>query len=312
LLDLAGPTAIQHLPKPLYHRRVRPTQVKSNMIVRSRARKASMRALFDHLERSGEEAAVEPGISPDSLRMRRQAPPTVRVAVFVRQEDGNFQISTVNMGMNRGREILLYEVKDCAVYPALSASQPALLTLNDIPAEVLIFVNRPLESLNHLFFDELTAQAVRKECGLVTGISVDVEKRVLQSGFVSSMEGHLVDPCVGFEFSQVTHLDLMNVTRSVETISDHFFAVRHEYLAAVGGLSAVSTGQMPQLVHKLVTNANREGLRVIVTPFSVASFHQTRPNVPPDPVRLQNQGAVSLNPNLLAFEDLTQAVRGVF
>jgi hypothetical protein len=95
-------------------------------------------------------------------------------------------------------------------------------------------------------------------------------------------------------------------------ISDLFFAIRRENLLAVGGLSAVSTGQMLPLVHKLVAKVHRDGLRVIVTPFAVASFHRTRPVVPLDPVRSQTHSAVCLNPNLLAFDDLSQAVRGVF
>jgi hypothetical protein len=66
---------------------------------------------------------------------------------------------------------------------------------------------------------------------------------------------------------------------------------------------------MAQLVHKLVTNSKRRTLRVLVTPFAVATFHQARPDGPADPVRSQDQGGVSLNPNLLAFEDLGQAMR---
>lgn len=304
LLEESGPQAIQHLPKPLYHRRISQAQPQK--------RKASLRVLWDHVARTGKPIAVQPGLSPNSFRLKEEAPQTVKAAVFFRQEDGSFQISTVSLGTNRGREISLYQVKDCAVYPVFGNPQPALLTLSDISAEVLIFINRPLESLNHLFFEELTAQAIRPECGLVTGISVDVEKRVLHSGLLHSTGGHLVDPYAGFELSQLTHLDFLNVVRSVEMISDRFFAIRREHLSAVGGLSAVSAGQMQPLVHKLVTNANRHALRVIVTPFAIAGFHQTRPDVAVDPVRLQDHNSVALNPNLLAFEDLAKAMRGVF
>ncbi len=255
---------------------------------------------------------VEPGIAPDSFRLKQEAPQTASVAVFVLQEDGIFQIKTIGMCLNRGRQISLYQVKDCAIYPVNGASPSPLLSLNDISADVFIFINYPLESLNHLFFEELVAQALRRECGVVTGISVDVERRVLHSGLVYANGDRLVDPHAGFDFSEVAHLGLMNGVRSVEMISDLFFAIRREQLLAVGGLSAVSAGQTLPLVHRLVSNAHRDGLRVIVTPFAVASFHRTRPVVPPDPVRSQTHRGVCLNPNLLAFEDLTQAVRGVF
>jgi hypothetical protein len=306
LLDKVGPAAIQHVAKPLYHRRAAPAQA------RVRARKVSARALTDHVTRAGKTVVVEPSIAPDSFRLKQQAPQTASVAVFVLQEDGIFQIKTIGMCLNRGRQISLYQVKDCAIYPVNGASPSPLLSLNDISADVFIFINYPLESLNHLFFEELVAQALRRECGVVTGISVDVERRVLHSGLVYANGDRLVDPHAGFDFSEVAHLGLMNGVRSVEMISDLFFAIRREQLLAAGGLSAVSAGQTLPLVHKLVSNAHRDGLRVIVTPFAVASFHRTRPVVPPDPVRSQTHRGVCLNPNLLAFEDLTQAVRGVF
>jgi len=304
VLEQSGPKAIQHVPKPLYHRRIRQARAMPNLNARSSVQKSSVRALSDHLARTGKPAVVELGISPGSFRLKQSAPPAAKVAVFVLHEDGVFQLTTIRMHANRGREIAIYQVQDCAVYSVDNVSPSPLLTLTDISAEVLIFINRPLESLNHLFFEELAAQALRDECGLVTGISVDGEGRVLHSGFVDSTDGRLVDPFAGLEFSQVTHLELLNVARSVETISDRFFAIRREHLSAVGGLPSVAAGQMPQLVHKLVTNANRCGLRVIVTPFAVASFHHSLPDTPVVPVPLQNHTSISLNPNLPAFEDL--------
>jgi hypothetical protein len=306
LLEHAGPGAIQHVAKPLYHRRMTPDPG------RIPVRKASAGALVDHAARTGKRVDVEPGLSPDSFRLKQEAPQKASAAVFVLEEDGIFQIKTIRMCFNRGREISLYQVKECAIYPVDSTSPSPLLSLTDISAEVFIFINGPLESLNHLFFEELVAQALRPECGVVTGISVDGERRVLHSGLVYSKGDCLVDPYAGFDFSQVAHLGPMNAVRSVEMISDLFFAIRREYLLAVGGLSAISAGQMLPLVHKLVGNAHRDGLRIIVTPFAVASFQRTRPVVPVDPVRAQTDNGVCLNPNLLAFEDLSQAVRGVF
>jgi hypothetical protein len=312
LLEKMGPHGIHHLPKPLYHRRVGQAPAAPSRNSQFAARKASFRALADHVARVGKSAVVEAGISPDSLRLRQEAPQSAKVAVFVLREDGSFQIATTRMGMNRSREISLFEVRDFAIYPCDGSSQSALSTLTDISAEVLIFINRPLESLNHLFFEELTTQALREECGLVTGISVNVEKRVLHSGFLHATDGRLVDPYAGAEFSQVTQLGFLNLIRSVEMISEHFFAIRREHLAAVGGLSAVSAAQMRQLVHKLVAHAKQQGLRVIVTPFAIAGFQQIRPEAPVDPVRAREHGGVALNPNLLAFADLAQAVRGAW
>jgi hypothetical protein len=312
LLEQVGPTAIQHVPKPLYHRRIRQGQPGSGIKPKPLVRKISGGVLSDHVARSGVRAVVEAGISPGTFRLKQAAPVTARVAVFVLQQDGGFQVAAIGLGATHGREISTYQIKDCIVLRLNGIAPPALLTLSEISEEVFIFINRPLESLNHSFFEELAAQALREECGLVTGISVDMQGRVLHSGFVYSIPDRLVDPFVGFEFSHAAHLEHLNVTRSVEMISDPFFAIRREHLAAVGGLSAVSAGQMPQLVHKLVTNAIGRGLRIIVTPFAIARFHQTDPNVPVDPARLRSENGIGLNPNLLEFNDLARAMRGVF
>jgi len=97
----------------------------------------------------------------------------------------------------------------------------------------------------------------------------------------------------------------------VETISCDFFAIRREHLVAVGGLSSVSSGQMTRLVDKLVLNAKRNGLRVIVTPFAVAGFYPDPPSVPIEPPRLPEQRGISLDPNLLAFGDQTRVIGGI-
>jgi hypothetical protein len=196
-----------------------------------------------------------------------------RVAVFLRAADGAFQITTVRDIANRGRAVSIYQLIDCAVHCMGTSSNEAvsldadsaLFALSQIPAEVLVFINRPLESLNHAFFEELAAKALREECGLVTGISVDVDGHVLHSGFARS----------------------------------DFFAIRREHLIAVGGLSSVSAAQMPRLVRKLVMNAKLRGLRVIVTPFAIASFHHNFPDV-----------SMDLSSDPLAFDDLVQAARG--
>jgi len=67
---------------------------------------------------------------------------------------------------------------------------------------------------------------------------------------------------------------------------------------------------MPELVHKLVLNSNQRGLRVLVTPFAIASFDQTSAVGPVKPAGTRDSSGIALNPNLLAFTDFESAVRG--
>ena len=112
---------------------------------------------------------------------------------------------------------------------------------------------------------------MREDCGLVTGIAVDLERKIVHSGFTRSADGKHSDNFADLMFSDFIRMAESDDVRCVEIISDHFFALRREHLEAVGGLSVISSPRMPQLVKRLTLNARRRDLRVLVTPFAVAT-----------------------------------------
>jgi hypothetical protein len=273
LLERESSGAVQHIAKPLYHRRLG---------AESNEPAADVRVIFDHIERSAKRAVVEPGIFPACVRLKYLHAPA-SVAIVIRPEDGDFQLQTVRSLVSHAREI--------SVHPLTSGAAPR--------ADVIVYINRPLETLNHYFVEELVAEAMREECGLTSGISIDLEGRTLHTGLLRTAAGQLIDPFAGIGLLEA--LKKLKVARAVETVSDEFFAVRRDRLAAVDGLSKLSSSEMPQLVYKLVTNARQHGLRVIVTPFAVAGFHSSaKSKVEPIPPR--DGASVSLNPNLLAIK----------
>lgn len=158
----------------------------------------------------------------------------------------------------------------------LAYSETRRVSLTQIPGSVLVFINRPLESVNHFFFDELVNQALREDCGLVTGITVDLSGKITHAGFTMAEDGTLVHNFGNSRLSDFTRTAEADNPRCVDVISDEFFAVRREHLAAVGGLAAVSSFRMRRLVRRLTLNASKRGLRVLVTPFAVATV-ETQP-----------------------------------
>jgi len=159
---------------------------------------------------------------------------------------------------------------------------------------------------------------MREECGLVTGISVDIA-RVIHSGLIGGAGGELMDPFVGLDFPHDGYLGLLSVVREVDTISDEFFAVRREHLETVGGLGSVSASFMPRLVQQLTESAHGRGLRVLVTPYAVATFEGVWPGAPSEIAPAMDHSDVNpdvklnrvrLNPNLFAFENLADVLSG--
>jgi len=293
-----GVETFHHIAKPIYHRGISGSASLKNR--RESRPKKFLGVLSDYLASTGQQARIEKGIFSGSLRLRHGIPPAAKSTIFIRKEDGPFQLRTVIACAGRQATYSVRQT-DCGVIDlAAEVSIP----------DVLIFINRPLESANHCFFEELTAQALRKECGLVTGISLGAEARILHGGLVFAVGEQLADPFADLDLAQTPELKHLSATRAVAMISDYFFAVRREHLAAIDALTSVTLDKMPELVHKLVLNSNQRGLRVLVTPFAIASFDQTSAVGPVKPAGTRDSSGIALNPNLLAFTDFESAVRG--
>ncbi len=310
-VEAIGPSRVQHIPKPLYHSRIHPDPAPPL------ARNAATKVISDHLERTGNRAAVELGFFQGHMRLQQPRRPNIRIAVFVRVEDGPLQAAALLANADR-RSTTCYELMECAVRRvggrAPSAGPDRLTSpvrsLSEIPEDVFLFVNRPIETVNHLFFEELAAQAMREDCGLVTGISLDTSHRTVHTGFLRGSAGELIDLFSGMDFFQLDRSGQLHSVRAVEAISDEFFAVSREHLAAAGGLGSVSGSQMPRLAHRLANNAHSRGLRVRITPYAIATFEHADPTPTLDPVAPGTHSAVTLNANLTAFENMRDVLTG--
>lgn len=118
-----------------------------------------------------------------------------------------------------------------------------------------------------------------------------------------------MDLFVTLKFPHDGYLGQMSVVREVETISDEFFAVRREHLAAVGGLGSVSASFMPRLVRQLSAQAHARGLRVLATPYAVATFEGVWP-ISPSAISNNDSRSIRLNPNFASFANLSEVLGG--
>lgn len=318
-VEVAGPAAVSHIPKPLYHWRIHDDSTSTNLLSKPYVRNAWIHVLSEHLSRVDDAATVEPGVYFGTMRVKYGKQDQNRIAAFIRMEDGDYQSALIET-LLEPEPNSLYQIADCVVRRLPSEGQssandigPCMSSLSEIDGDIFIFINRPLETLNHAFFDELARQAARSDCGLVTGVSLDRNGKVASSGFIGKASGELIDPFAGFKFLEPPYMWQLGVTRRVETISDFFFATHRRHLAAIGGLAAVCGTRMPQLVNKLIQNAGREGLGIIVTPYAVATFDDLfRDASQPAPLRQPGSRSVNINPNLELFSDFQMVMRGFF
>ena len=301
-VEAIGGDAVSHIEKPLYHVRtgqeVQFKAAEANECIR----KSGRAIVLEHVERTGRDAEVEPGLIPLSMRIRHGRRRGSRMAVFIRAQDGIFQEAALAADFD-ARWMRLYQVAGCTV--RAYESREVAITLGEICADVLLFLNRPLDTLNHFFFEELAAQALRPECGLVTGISLDGEGRIVHSGFLRGDGGRLIDPCARVQFKNLKHWPQFNVVREVEAIGDEFFAVRRECFSSIGGASSVSALKMRRLVSRLAQAAHDREQRILVTPYAIATFDGAVPQAPVMAARRAN--GIRLNSNFESFEALRKA-----
>jgi hypothetical protein len=272
MLETPETLRVHHVPRPLYHSRQHESRFDDCPGV-------SSAAIRSHIARTGKRAHVEPGIFPGSFRVKYEKQANRQIAVFVRAEDGSFQHAAVAPNINpktsrvyellgHGADLLDHNAQNVTM---TKISRPIARSLAEMPEDVFIFINRPLETVNHFFLEELADQAMRQDCGLVTGISLDRTSRILHSGFRRDGE-RIVDEFAGFRFSEGELLRKLSVVHSVDAISDEFFAVKRHQIEALGGFKTIFSTRMPEVVTGFIHLARSENTRILVTPYSIATF----------------------------------------
>jgi glycosyltransferase involved in cell wall biosynthesis len=325
--EVIDPVKIKHIRKPLYHCRIPPDSTSFNLDAKPSLAKVWAKAVADHIERTGTRernalnlgssnlkpgpfcaCSLEEGLFYGSMRLRYAVPRHIRVGVFIRPEDGVFQSSIIRI--NAGQlAVNLYELLDCAVFEEQGSR--SFYSLTQLPDDVFVFINGPLESLNHLFFEELAAQCLRDDCGLVTGIAVDHQNRIIATGFLRTAENEFIDPYVGARFPNRSYMGLLNVVRSLDACPATFFAISRQQLADVGGLGVLGSPDTHFLVRSLAQNAHNKGLRIISTPYAIATFAESfEPPAVYNGEAKQVSDILRLNPQILSFEDPIRFLQG--
>jgi glycosyltransferase involved in cell wall biosynthesis len=317
--EIISPAAIKHIRKPLYHWRMHEDSTSMNLDAKPYVAKAWAKVLQDHTERTTKKAKVAEGLFYGSMRLKYESARNRAIGIFLRPQDGVFQTAVVktNLGCKNAN---IYQFVGCTVIAMPDDFLPseegassdvdregvvslptALCSVTEMEEDVLVFIDGQLEALNHLFFEELAAQAMRNECGLVAGISLNPDNQIIDSGLVRVRTGELIDPYVGINFGNHAYMGQLSVVRSLDAISGRFFAVRREHLAAVGGLGALSSTRIQRVARLLGKHAIDEGLSILFTPYAVATFYTDSEMLKQEATDGVQQDLLRLNPHLLEF-----------
>jgi len=269
-VEVIDANEIHHIALPLYHWRMHEESTAQNLDSKPYAQKAWGVVLRDHAVRKSLDVEVEHGVFLGSMRMRRKLPAGTEVAVVLPEGLPLHQVADAIHSACPGASAQFLFAGPQGLRCA--ASQESFETIADLDVAVTIFIDRALECVNHKFLEELAAQALRADCGVVGGVSVDPERTIVHSGLCENESGPLIDVFRGLSFSSHGYMGIAKTVHQVSVVRDSFFAVRTSMLAEVGGVGRICSMSQEDLGTALSRHARFAALSVLVTPYAIATL----------------------------------------
>lgn len=151
------------------------------------------------------------------------------------------------------------------------------LAAAETDADVLVFLNNDTVVLSPDWLDELTAQAMRPEVGVVGCRLVYGDGAIQHAGFVAreQREGFLVHEGVGAPGSDPGYLGRHALLRAAVAVTGACMAVQSETFRRLGGFDAASFPVEGNDVD-LCLRAQAKGLRVLYDPFATLYHLESR------------------------------------
>jgi glycosyltransferase involved in cell wall biosynthesis len=296
---------IQHIRKPLYHWRKHEASTSQSLDAKPYAIRAWNVVLSDHMN-ADDRVAVREGLFLGSMRLERRLAAGTRVAIVYRARDGAHQQGALRRA-RAPSSVRWFELMFTAVYDAERPDRGALMTIGDLDCDVTIVLGCGIDSVNHHFIEELSAQALRDDCGIVGATVAGADNQVVTAGLVCLQDGTLLNPFEGMDLNHPGYMGQTKVVRQVAAVAPHVFATRTERLTGAGGLAALGEDSLGLLCDALISSARRAGLKVLHTPYAIATVRRRGGTYRPG--HGGGPGHPLLNPNLEAFPDVSAILR---
>lgn len=300
------PARVHHVAKPLYHWRMHEESTALTLDAKPYAVRAWQRVLEHHLGPTPQGRVVQ-GLFLGSMRIVRPTPAETRIGVVYRARDGAHQSRALaRCRIPAGTQF--FESVLATVAP-VGAPRRVVATTGDLQSDVLIVVSCPLDSVNHGFLQELAAQAMRDECGLVGATVVGVDSHTVTAGLACASDGTWLNPFAGLASHEFGYMGQARVVRRVAAVGPQVFAVRTSLLAAAGGVARLAEDSLEHLCEALVRQAHQSGRAVLHTPYAIATMRRIGRAYSPPYQPMAVAPALRLNPNVEAFSSVEAVLR---
>ncbi|QSX79651.1 glycosyltransferase family 2 protein [Agrilutibacter solisilvae] len=292
------PSRIHHVPKVLYHWRAIEGSTALERDAKDYAADAGLRAVDEHLQRIGADAAAEP-MPHGHYRVRWNVPePAPRVAILIPTRDRVELLRTcVESVLERTRypalELIVVDNRSSdpealAYLDELRAREGVRVLVHDAPfnysainnmaaaatdAPVLCLLNNDIEVIGEGWLAEMVGHAMRADVGAVGAMLYYPDNSIQHAGVILGVGGVANHAYVGQQRGHAGHGARAKVTQNLSAVTGACLVVRRAVYEQVGGLDEQLQVAFNDIDFCL--RVREAGYRNVWTPFAELYHHES-------------------------------------
>ena len=291
------PAAIRHIPHILYHWRVHPESTAASGSAKPYAAVAGVRAVEEHLARTGQTGHVNWNPATGRNRVRWElGDDRPLVSIIIPTRDGrslsrcldsvrrqttydNYEVLVIDNGSRTALTLDYLQAHESVVTVIRDEQSFNYSALNNVAAaraqgELLLLLNDDVEVMGGDWLEEMVTQVLRPGVGIV-GAKLNYPNGTIQHAGVTlgvyGVAGHLHR---GVDRFDLGYLGDLAITRQVSAVTGACMLVRREVWADLGGLDAQNLAVAFNDVD-FCLRAREAGWAVIWTPFAELIHHES-------------------------------------
>jgi GT2 family glycosyltransferase len=274
---------IGHIPQILYHWRATPQSTAHNLAAKPAAAGAGVRALQEHLERSGEQGRIETPI-PTIYRVRYELPHPPKVSLIIATERGGESFRRLLSSIDEitdydARELVICHqtssidvptkglVRRARVRAGAKLPEAHQLGASIAQGKVLIFLHEDLVAVDPGWVRELVGHAMRPGVGVVGPKLVYPDGTIAHAGFVVGGVTNPISPFAHMaDMNEWTTMGSPNWTRNYLAVSGTCMAMRHSTWEGMSGFDQELSPDEAAIDFCL--RVRERGSRIVFTPHT--------------------------------------------
>nr|WP_284500137.1 glycosyltransferase family 2 protein [Microbulbifer sp. GX H0434] len=291
---------VVHIPEILYHWRATCGSTAQDGTNKNYAAEAGLRALGDHLQRSWMDATAEPGLAPNSYRVRWALPSSEPlVSLLVPTRDGydilkpcvdailsktdypNFELLILDNQSRCTRTLhYLQEISADSRVSVHRWDHPFnYSSINNFGAklargEILGLINNDIEPINSDWLREMAGQACRPEIGCVGAKLYYPNDTTQHGGVILGIGGVAGHAHKYFHRSEYGYFCRLHLVQNLSAVTGACLLLRKEVFDAVGGLDEENLAVAFNDVD-LCLKVREAGYRNLWTPYAELYHHES-------------------------------------